>query len=388
MNCNRKAFVFLERAAQCGRSPIVLYGGRRAAKSYSIAQWLLLRIYNECEQVQVVSVTDTQGREGAYADMCEIAVEFGDAFEIHKTPREFITNFKRNGRQGRVRFQSFDDSAKAKGGAVDWVWLNEGNLLTYQHYIDISVNARKGVIIDFNPTGRFWLNDLVSDDDCLRMTWLDNVKHLTATQIAWFEKLKAKAEAPNATSADVYFYRVNYLGEYGELNDTIFNAGNLPIIDEQPPKLRKYIIACDPSALCGADYFACVFGGIDSDGLVWVLDTFSKNACDEAEILQQLWKWCEQVDVSGVYVETNGISGINFYNRVRKSDMQAKPFCSRTNKFERIVANFGGITKDVRFCRHENAERFMAQVYDFKKKCEHDDNVDALNTFYTLLKFY
>lgn len=388
MRCNRKVFEYLERGVSRGQVPLVVYGGRRAGKSYAIAQWLLLRVFNYGEQVLVVSITDAQGREGIYSDMCEICVEFGNYFEIHKTPREILCTFKRGGKIGRVRFSSFDKTDKAKGGAVDWVFMNEANLLSYQHYIDVSVNARRGVILDFNPPWR-WVSDLVSPSECLQMTWEDNRSHLTSAQIAWFEDIKARAERVNATAADVYFYRVNYLGEEAELSDGIFTPSNLNTTSAVPDmsRMRKMIVCCDPSALCGNDYFACICGGIDEDGVVWVFDTFSKNACSEEEVLSVVGAWCGRYDVSGVYVETNGLPGVSFYKMVRRSGMPARPVHSSVGKFERITANYHGLL-DVRLCEHDGASVFLSQIWRFSKSVDHDDNIDALNTFYTILKFY
>lgn len=384
---NRKAYQFIERRAAAGVSPIVLYGGRRAGKTFVIGDWLFFRAYNHCEQVLVVSSTDAQGRDGAYSDFCDIASEFGGRFAIQKTPKQIYTTFQRKGKVGRIRFKSFDEPSKAKGDACDWVFLNECNLLTYQHYLDISVNARKGVICDFNPTGRFWLNNIVSDDECYRMTWLDNRRNLTETQIKWFEDLKERAESPTATAVDVYNYRVNYLGEYGEIEGAIFTRGNLPIVSDAVPPLRNMIVVCDPSALCGGDFFACCVGGVAADGSVWVVDTFSENACDVLEVLQVIKSWCARYDVRGVYVETNGIPGGNFFQMVKRSNMPAKPMHSSVKKFERIVANFGAMTKTLRIASHANAESFMTQVYSFQRQhCEHDDNIDVINSFFTLQK--
>ena len=85
---NRKAYNFIERKAEQGVSPIVLYGGRRAGKTFTIGDWLLLRVYNFCEQVLVVSFTDAQGRDGAYSDFCDIASEFAGRFAIHRRAKD------------------------------------------------------------------------------------------------------------------------------------------------------------------------------------------------------------------------------------------------------------------------------------------------------------
>jgi phage terminase large subunit-like protein len=389
MQCSRKIFRYLNEAAAGKRTLSVLYGGRRAGKSWGIAQWLLFRVFNTCEQVLVVNATDNQGREGVYADMTDIVAEnWGGYFERLKTPREFHTTFARNGKIGRIRFASFDESGKAKGGACDWAYLNEANMMTFQHYTDISVNARRGVICDFNPTNDFWISKLIDKSECLHLTWKDNERFLTEIQKQWFYDLKARAEAPDATDMDVYLYNVNYLGVYGGNVGKMFNSGNLPIVDIVPPQLSNMIITCDPSALCGGDYFACCLGGVGVDGMMYVIDTMSTNAADEMEVLQRVQDWCSSYDVRGVYIETNGIPGANFFAACRKSGLPVQPLRAVHKKFDRITANYNDMIKRLRVVQHDGAAEFMAQIYDFGNKCEHDDNIDALNYFFTLQKIF
>ena len=44
-----------------------LQGARRAGKTYTVMQWLLLNAYNDGDVVNVASMTSEQGRRGAAA---------------------------------------------------------------------------------------------------------------------------------------------------------------------------------------------------------------------------------------------------------------------------------------------------------------------------------
>jgi hypothetical protein len=60
---------------------------------------------------------------------------------------------------------------------------------------------------------------------------------------------------------------------------------------------------------------------------------------------------------------------------------------SRGNKYERIVANYENIVSRLRFVESEGLDAYLQQVYDFSKKCEHDDNIDAVSSFFSAINF-
>ena len=377
-------WMFLQEKADAGVSPIILRGGRRAAKTWTTAQFLLNRIFSYGEKVIFASMTQEQGSEGVFDD-CRNIIQSNPAwspyFDIKVSPRQVETRFLRDGKRGTGVFRSFKNSETAKGSACDWIFINEGNNFTKQQYDDLAPNARKGVIIDFNPV-HCWIEGEIADGNELHVKWQWNKRHLTATQIAWFEKIAAKALAPTATVADQYLYKVYYLGEYGELKGDIFTPSNIRQ-EEDIPRDLEYYVFCDPSALCGADHFACALGGTDGKTL-YIVDTFSPNTGDRPLITRQLINWCRAYDVKGVYVETNGQNGIDFYNCASNSDLPVLPWYSRDNKFKRIMGNYQNILERVVFKRSERNEAFLEQVYDFGEKCKHDDNIDCINSLYNM----
>ena len=72
ININKRVVYFLEKGVKSGMTLFAIQGGRRAGKTFNILQWLLLRMWNEGEQIITASMTQDQGREGAYADCKEI----------------------------------------------------------------------------------------------------------------------------------------------------------------------------------------------------------------------------------------------------------------------------------------------------------------------------
>lgn len=398
ISMNAKIVRYLERR----KNLMALQGARRAGKTYTIMQWLLLNVYNDGDVCVVASMTNEQGRRGAYEDAKNILqswVGFGSLFTVFKSPRriECERNNTTSGRAGNIEFASFDDPQTAKGVACDWVFINEANKFTRQQYLDLAANARKGVILDYNPNQRFWIEDEMPDEDILKCSWQDNAKHLTEAQIAWFEKLKANAMRPNATAADWYYYRVYYLNEYEELSGDIFTPANIRKCtpEEVPSGLKNFVVFGDPSALCGGDYFPLTLSATSPDGTIYILDADSTNEGGKFERCKTIERMAGKCDHARIYIESNGLVGAQFIEYARGENPHEKPdrvlpvegWCSRGDKFERILAAYETICSRVVFVEQPLLNEYLKQVYEFARKCEHDDNIDNIATVCRLHQF-
>lgn len=400
ISLNKKIATYLER-----RRPLMaLQGARRAGKTYTIMQWLMLNMYNDGDVCLVASMTSEQGRRGAYDDAQNILrswTGFGDqVFEVFKTPRRIVckrTNTP-TGRAGVLEFASFDDPETAKGTACDWVFINEANKFTLQQYLDLAANARKGVIIDYNPNKHFWIDDQLSADEVLLCDWRDNKKHLTTAQLAWFQKLYDNAHRPNATAADLYYYTVYYLNQYSELAGDIFRPD---IIRKCEPdavpwsELRNPVVFADPSALVGNDFFPLTLSAVGPDGFIYIIEADSVNDGSKAERCRAIERLASRLDGTRVYVESNGYVGADFIAYARGEKEYEKPdrilqlegWCSRGDKFDRIVAAYETIRDRVIFVEHPRLAEYLAQVYEFARKCPHDDNIDNVASVTRLHNF-
>ena len=368
-----------------GKTHFILRGGRRSGKTFAILRFLMLY----CEAVpktvvNVASMTAEQGRLGAYADaktIKDLAPTLFDDVEVLTSPREF-----RFANGSRIHFNQYSNSETAKGIACDWLFINEANNFTKQQYVDLAANVRRGIFLDYNPNIQFWVDDLFTDDDICDSTWRDN-PYLTPTQLEYFAMLKRQAERPDATAVDRRNYSVYYLGRYSELQGSIFNEDVIKFGRREVAGMRHFAVFCDPSALRGNDYFACCLTAVDEYGVVWLVDSYSVNTGSRAEVAKKIRQWCAEYDVTQVYVETNGIIGQDFYDYCFNSGMNVAGWYSHQGKFERIIANYQNLREKVRIMDTEANRAFMQQVWDFAEKMPdglHDDNIDALNSSYTM----
>lgn len=359
-------------------------GGRRSGKSWTIEQILLPRMLRG-EVVNVATMTSEQGRLGVYADVCDIidgSPSMQPWVEVQKTPRQVICKANR----GRMFFNTYSDPERAKGIACDWLYINEANNFTERQYIDLSASVRRGIFCDRNPNSDCWTER--NGFTLIHSTWKDNIQNLPPQQIEWFEGLKRKAESPNATAADIYYYRVYYLGEYAELRGSLFTPENIQLAKKRPP-LHKCFIFADPSNMVGADFFAMVLCGV-ADNLLYIVDTYSDNISGFEDAYNKIEDWCKSHDVHNVFIETNGV-GRSFWDFCRKSAFPLRAHVARGNKHERIIADFHGITERVLFADTPANTAFLGQVYKFEKGCDkkgiHDDNIDAVDSAYRIARY-
>ena len=185
---------------------------------------------------------------------------------------------------------------------------------------------------------------------------------------------------------DRYNYSVYYLGEGAEIDGAIFTRANIRLATELP-HLRNFQVFCDPSALRGADYFAACISATDDEGRVWIVDTFSVNTGTREAVTRRLMEWCKAWDIKRVYIETNGLVGIDFYEFADNSGLPVEGWYSRGNKYQRIVDNYQNLTTQLFILDTPENRAYLEQVYAFAEKCEHDDNVDALNSSFNLQRW-
>lgn len=356
-------------------------GGRRSGKTWFILQ-RLIGCAVRGDIVSVATMTENQGEMGAYADTLDIingSPSLLPYVTIGKSPK--CIKFAGG---GKMFFKSYTNPERAKGIKCDWLYINEANNFTKQQYIDLSASVRKGGFIDRNPNSRCWSEEM--GFTLIHSTWKDNKDNLTAVQLAWFANLKARAESPDATSVDRALYAMYYLGEYADIDGAIFTRANIHT-EATLPHLRNFQVFCDPSALRGADYFAACISATDYEGRVWIVDTFSVNSGTREAVTRRLMDWCKAWDIKRVYIETNGLVGIDFYEFADNSGLPVEGWYSRGNKYQRIVDNYQNLTTQLVVLDTPENRAFLEQVYTFAEKCEHDDNVDALNSSFNLQRW-
>lgn len=199
------ALEFLYVAHASGWRYAVLRGGTRSGKTFSalhfIVQAGLLGKYKLCS---IVSRSVPHLRRGALRDFRQVLAQYNLPHREYVNEKRFVfAGFE-------IEFFSADQPEKLRGAQRDWLFVNEANLIGAEEFSELDVRTRSFVIVDFNPVGRFWLNDMFAqmgldlEKHTHVSTYRDN-PFLSPEQVATIENRRGIAE----------WWRVYGEGEWG-----------------------------------------------------------------------------------------------------------------------------------------------------------------------------
>ena len=225
---------------------LILRGGARSGKSYSIAEWItyLFTDLNDIEMM-VIRKTLPSLRITAYALMLDMMDRFQVKYMHNRTYR-FIKN-KENG--NIIHFQSINnpnDVEKIKSWEGNYVWIEEATDLQYSDFQQISlrmsrknenmamrqidgiakeVKLRNQIYMSFNPIDAFhWIKTEVIDK--AGYSFKEHQSSYTNNPYldeGYIKKLHA------LENIDKNYYRVYTLGEWGILEGLIYSTDNFVI---------------------------------------------------------------------------------------------------------------------------------------------------------------
>lgn len=240
---------------------LVIYGGANAGKTYSIADKLLFQSAWQSDRplkALIIRKTFPALRVSALEVLEKRAALFQMPFNLNKADwiaRCFNMTFI---------FQSLnnkEDYEKLKSQTdIDFIWINEIIQLREPDYEECLRRMRGGkskfeqIIIDFNPIGKTsWIYQRFFEKNIgnarkLRYTILDNHPDYLV-----LEKTQRELERLKATEKyNLNFYKIYFLGEWGELEGIIFDWDIKDAPPENPDEIfygGDFGYSVDPAAL-------------------------------------------------------------------------------------------------------------------------------------------
>ena len=231
---------------------IIQQGGTRSGKTWSTLQLLLeIAIRSEDKKIiTVVSRTLPNLKLGAIRD-----------FESILESRGFIPEKIRNKQDNTykigksiIEFFGADQTDKVHGPSRDILFINEANFIKYEIYLQLDQRTTETVIIDFNPSVLFWVQEeLIPNEDhiLLKTTYRDNeycpveLKSRLDDKLERYNREKKQGNISKAFEnwCDVYLF-----GNQGSLEGAIFDNWR----QAEPDELDK-IFKTNPTGY-GLDY--------------------------------------------------------------------------------------------------------------------------------------
>lgn len=226
----------------------VIPGGTSSSKTFSILAILI----NDCItqsnlSISVVAESLPHLKRGAIRDFLNIMKATNRYNDNYWNKTNSIYTFS-NG--SYIEFFGVEDADKLRGGRRMKLFINEANRVSEEAYTQLAMRTSDDIYIDYNPTNRFWANDIF-DAEVLTLTYKDN-EALSSTIIEFLESHRIKA----ATSTYwTNWCRVYLDGEIGSLEGLVFN--NWTSIDNVPQEAEligyglDFGFTNDPSSCIG-----------------------------------------------------------------------------------------------------------------------------------------
>jgi len=369
--------------------PLIIYqGSKRSGKTRDILQRRGIEFFsNDNVKIQCFSESPKQQNFGLLSD-------FRTIFNpVLKNTKQDLTQktFKR--KNSEIAFINIQDNSNAGDianslGACDTRYINECNMFSKETFERLQINNRGKFYLDFNPYRKFWISDLITENNFLQTTWRDN-QFLTKQQIDLFLLWTKLGQESEVGSYNHWRWQVMCEGNYAEMTGEIFTTENIHFTSIKPLGLHNYIIFADPSNAKGGDNFALTLTATDQAGNAYLIDSYSQNKIEKVLMAEKIKEWQKDYPVQRTFIETNGQIGLKFYNDCRNSQIEVSAWYSRQDKFERIMSNFDVITGKLFILDTPNNRDFAQQIYTFRSpdsKDENgkdvefkDDNIDCLN---------
>ena len=205
------------------RRLLLFQGSARSGKTYNILIWLVIHLLQSPNKtLSIVRKTLPALKGSVLRDLKEIL----ETLEIYNP-----TDWKKqegyytlpNG--SVIEFFSTDEEQKLRGRKRDILFINEGNELNRDEYVQLAIRTTEKIIIDYNPSDLYsFIYDLIEEEDVFfhKSTYLEN-PFLTDEIIKEIESLKDK---------DDNLWRVFGLGERGVATNSVFSKYN--VVEEIP----------------------------------------------------------------------------------------------------------------------------------------------------------
>lgn len=194
---------------------VLLQGGRRSGKSFSVYKWLWLLASAKPQVVGVVA---------ASFPALQLAIsDFQRATGLQVTGNAVFGFSCQLSNGSKFLFRSFDVPEKCQGSTFDTLYLEEVLNIPEQVVSVLSMSVSGQIFAAYNPTKSSFLDKYLLPDksNLLTTTFKDN-PYLTPEQREEFEHIRQKAMSASASLLDVYNYKCYYLGEFAEMSGKVF----------------------------------------------------------------------------------------------------------------------------------------------------------------------
>ena len=206
----------------------VIQGGMSSSKTFSIM--ILLVGYAESypnSLITVASMTYSHLSTGSMRDFKKIMEETNrwDANNFNKSAKIYTFN---NGSQ--IEFLSTDNMT-SRGPRRDVLFVNEANGLDYETFDQLASRTRDFVILDYNPSAKFWAHEELVEKQKDRTSFLV-LTYNENEALSEQEKQNIESRKPKEGEEPSNWWVVYGLGQIGSLEGNVYSGWEEKSIEE------------------------------------------------------------------------------------------------------------------------------------------------------------
>ena len=224
----------------CDKKFIILQGGGDSGKTSTVILYLIIDSIEHPKTITTITGQDLPNLKGGALRL------FQNYYEHDPEIRPYVKSFNKsentyyftNG--SIIEFKGFDNEQDARGSERDNLFINECNSRTYQLFWQLQRKTRKKVLLDFNPTGKFWVHDkLLSGEE---KAFIGKVQ-LYISDHRHNPFLSEEDHQAYEDISDPELFRVYSRGQLGKIKGLIF--GHFKQIDKFPTDCSEVIYGID-----------------------------------------------------------------------------------------------------------------------------------------------
>lgn len=199
----------------------VIQGGASASKTFSIM--ILLIGYAESypnSLITVAGMTYNHLATGTMRDFKKIMQETNRWEDANFNKSSKIYNFP-NGSQ--IEFLSTDNMT-SRGPRRDVLFVNEANGITYETFDQLATRTRDFVILDYNPSSKFWAHEELVEGKQKDKTTFLTLTYLDNEALSKQERENIESRKPKEGEEPSNWWVVYGLGQIGSLEGNIYSG--------------------------------------------------------------------------------------------------------------------------------------------------------------------
>ena len=219
---------------------VVNQGGTYSSKSYSIMQVLCTFAVSQLNvDIVVAGASIPKLKEDVMKIMAQLVLG-------NKNLRKFVKSFNIQDRRyvfstgSSIEFKSYEDAEMAKGGKHHYLYVSEATRFDYATFDILNRNTAIRTFVDYNPTFRFWVHDIVLANKVqypstkMIRSWHEHNRYISQDKHDEIERISDKA-----------MWRVYARGLTGKLEGLVYSWGAIESVESFGVGVKEVIWGID-----------------------------------------------------------------------------------------------------------------------------------------------